>query len=130
MRKFLMLAAVAGSAVAPASALATSAPRILATSSVSTKRIAHALKDYVSLGAVVRFDRALTASEQRRFGLIATRWPFRHRLDPGAVLPDRLFGGTSLGRIGATARHCYLAEVATLRAWHTAKPGIALRVAL
>lgn len=94
------------------------------------KQVAKGGERFYAFGAVVRFDRALTAAEQRRTGLIATQWIFRAHLAPGRALPDPLFGGTGLGRVGARGKHCYLAEVATVRAWHAVRLGGAWRVAL
>jgi hypothetical protein len=115
-------------ALLPASAMAarSAPPQIVATSALTT----NVQDGTYSFGAVVRFDRALTRSEQRRFGLIATPWASRARLRTGARLPDALHGGTSLGHIGAKAKHCYLGEVATLRAVHKVRNGGAWRLAL
>jgi hypothetical protein len=132
MGKHLFRAVVLASAalaITPA-AHAAAPPRIVKTSSLSATRIDRGSQDYYAIGAVVRFDRDLTSSEQQRYGLITTQWTFRDHLNVGRRVPDALFGGISLGRIGTKGRHCYVAEVATFRAWHTVKPGGSWRLAL
>jgi hypothetical protein len=106
-------------------------PRIVDASNIAANRITPKSGDaYYSLSAVVRLSRALTASERAHFGLIASTWATRTHLAPGARLPDALFGGTSLGRVGRPSAHCYLAEVAQLAAHKTVKPGQSWRLAL
>jgi hypothetical protein len=58
----------------------------------------------------VRLRQALTDRQRRTYGLLAG--PL---LRAGQAVPDELFGGTTLGRIGDKGRHCYAAEVAQLR---------------
>ena len=54
---------------------------------------------HASLGAVVRLERQLTDRQRRVYGLVAGP-----TLRAGQTVPDALFGGTSLGRIGFMAR--------------------------
>jgi hypothetical protein len=110
---------------------AKSPPRVLKASTIAAKRIEpKSGQTYYSLSAVVKLDRTLTAADRRRLGLIASTWATRANLDPGTTLPDALFGGTSLGRVGRPAAHCYIAEVAQLHAHRTVKPGLSWRIAL
>jgi hypothetical protein len=124
--------AITGVVLAGASSAGAQAPpRIVKASSIAAKRITpKGGAAYYSLGAVVRLDRSLTVAERRHFGLIASTWATRRNLDPGAKLPDALFGGTGLGRIGRPAAHCYLAEVAQLNAHRSVRPGRSWRIAL
>jgi hypothetical protein len=121
-------------ALALASATTASAqtpPRVLKASNIAAKRITpKSGQPYYSLSAVVKLDRSLTAADRRGLGLIASTWATRARLDPGTTLPDALFGGTSLGRVGRPAGHCYIAEIAHLHAHKTVKPGLSWRIAL
>jgi hypothetical protein len=127
---FVVSIAALALASAPAAG-AQSPPRVLKASTIAAKRIEpKSGQPYYSLSAVVRLDRTLTATDRRRLGLIASTWATRANLDPGTTLPDALFGGTSLGRVGRPAAHCYIAEVAQLHAHKTVKPGLSWRIAL
>ncbi len=50
------------------------------------------------------------------------------RCAPARAVPDALFGGTSLGRIGDKDRHCYATEVAQLRRHATVHDGARWRI--
>jgi hypothetical protein len=117
-------------ASAPAAG-AQSPPRVLKASTIAAKRIEpKSGEPYYSLSAVVKLNRALTTADRRRLGLLAGTWATRANIDSGTTLPDALFGGTSLGRVGRRSAHCYIAEVAQLHAHRTVKPGLSWRIAL
>ena len=78
---------------------------------------------HASLGAVVRLERQLTDRRRRVYGLVAGP-----TLRAGQAVPDALFGGTSLGRIGDKDRHCYATEVAQLRRHATVHDGARWRI--
>ena len=87
----------------PLLAAATVAPPKLAAGPSLTVR---ATPQSVSIGAVVRLDRPFAdRAEQRRYALVAAP-----RLHTGQRLPDRLFGGTSLGRLRNRPGAWYAAE--------------------
>ena len=109
----LFTALVVGALAAlPASAATPSdgAPRFAAAPAVSFQIVADRNGHFASLGAVVRLRHALTERQRRTYGLLSG--PL---LRAGQAVPDELFGGTTLGRIGIKGRHCYAAEVAQLR---------------
>lgn len=128
----MIVASISAMALATATtAVAQTAPRIVKASTIGAKRITPKSGDpYYSLGAVVKLDRSLTADERRRLGLVASPGATRANLDLGTTLPDELFGGTSLGRVGRPAAHCYIAEIAQLHAHKTIKPRLSWRIAL
>ena len=65
----------------------------------------------VSVGVHVRLDRRFADSaEQRRYAVVAAP-----HLQTGQRLPQELFGGTSLGRIGHREAPWYAAEALQLR---------------
>jgi hypothetical protein len=108
-------------------------PRILKVSSVDATRVVPKKgSPYFSLSAVVKLNRSLTSADRQGggFGLIGSLWATRRNLDRGTQLPDELFGGTSLGRVGRAGAHCYRAEVAQLNAHRTVRPGRPWRIAL
>jgi hypothetical protein len=132
MSPLALAASIAALALASAAtASAQTPPLVLKASNIAAKLITpESGRPYYSLSAVVRLDRSLTAADRRGLGLIASRWATRAGLDPGTTLPDALFGGTSLGRVGRQAAHCYIAEIAQLHAHRTVKPGQSWRIAL
>ena len=113
-RSALIAAALVALAVPAGAQAATDAPGLV-KGQLTAKRITTAQGSFVSFGAVVRLDRALPAKGRSQLGLITAPRSDRKQIANGAALPDNLFGGTSLGRIGAAARHCYVAEVAQVR---------------
>jgi hypothetical protein len=111
----LIAIALAAAALVPAAAHAATAPPHLVGGKLTAKRITTPQGTFVSFGAVVRLDRGVTTRERSHIGLITAPWNHREQVADGAALPDNLFGGTSLGRIGSPGRHCYVAEVAEVR---------------
>ena len=112
--------------VAPAAGAGGSpqgAPRLARTPTVSLAILADSKGHYASLAAVVRLERQITDRQRRVYGLVAG--PV---LRAGQAVPDALFGGTSLGRIGDKDRHCYAAEVAQLRRHPTVRDGAQWRI--
>jgi hypothetical protein len=109
-----------GGAAVPSDA----APQFATDPAVSFQIIADRKSHFVSLGAVVRLRHALTERQRRSFGLIAGT-----RLRVGQSVPDELFGGTTLGRLGTKGRNCYAAEVAQLRRHASVHAGDVWRVA-
>jgi len=108
-------------------------PRIVKVSSVDAVRVVPKTgTPYYSLSAVVRLDRSLTEADRRGggLGLIGSFWATRDHLDQGTKLPDELFGGTTLGRVGRVSAHCYRAEVAQLNPHTNVRPGRSWRIAL
>ena len=99
------------------------APRLARTPIVSLSIIADHQGHYASLGAVVRLERQLTDRQRRVYGLVAG--PI---LRAGQTVPDALFGGMTLGRIGDKDRHCYATEVAQLRRHETVRDGARWRL--
>ena len=115
IRKSLIAVALAATAAAPVTARAQqAAPRLLG-GQLTAKRITTPQGAFVSFGAVVRLSRGITTRERSHIGLITAPWSHREQVANGAALPDNLFGGTSLGRIGRAQRHCYVAEVAQVQ---------------
>jgi hypothetical protein len=119
----IMLALAALPAAAAAALARDGAPRFAAGPAVSFQVSVDRKGHFVSLGAVVRLRSALTEHQRRTYGLLAG--PL---LRPGQPVPDELFGGTTLGRIGANGRHCYAAEVAQLRRHAVVHSGAVWRV--
>jgi hypothetical protein len=119
-----------GIAASPATAARAVPPTILQVSSINAIANGEGAEMYYSLGATVRFDRAITPAEQRSFGLITTSWTWRARLAPGTKLPQRLYGGTGVGRVGKAGRHCYRAELAGFRQLRSVTDGGSWIVAL
>jgi hypothetical protein len=78
---------------------------------------------YVTLGAVVRLDRAMTSARRRKYSLVASP-----TLRTGQSVPAALFGGASLGRIGLTSRRCYSAEVSQLKRRSSVRSGAKWRL--
>jgi hypothetical protein len=99
------------------------APKLARTPTVSLAIIADRQGHHASLAAVVRLKRQLTDRQRRVYGLVAGP-----ALRAGQAVPDALFGGTSLGRIGDKDRHCYAAEVAQLRRHTTVRNGAQWRI--
>lgn len=71
----------------------------------------------------MRLERQLTDRQRRVYGLLAGP-----TLRAGQAVPDELFGGTALGRIGDKDRHCYATEVAQLRRHATVRDGARWRI--
>jgi len=91
-----------------AGAQATPQASIVGTPSVrSSLRTSATGARYVSLQVVLRLDRSHAPS--RRTTVAAPT------LRAGQQLPDALFGGRTLRRIGRATRHCFVGEVAQLR---------------
>jgi hypothetical protein len=128
MKATSTILALAALAALPASSGAAipsdAAPQFAADPGVSFQIIVDRKGHFVSLGAVVRLRHALTERQRRTFGLIAGT-----RLRAGQSVPDELFGGTTLGRLGTKGRHCYAAEVAQLRRHASVHTGDIWRVA-
>ena len=118
MTALAMLAPAAGAGGSP-----NGAPKLARTPTVSLAIIADRQGHHASLAAVVRLERQLTDRQRRVYGLVAG--PV---LRAGQAVPDELFGGTSLGRIGDKDRHCYAAEVAQLRRHTTVRDGARWRI--
>jgi len=113
------LPASAGAAVAP-----DAAPQFAAAPAASFQIIVDGKGHFASIGAVVRLRHELTDHQRRTFGLIAGT-----RLRAGQSVPDQLFGGTTLGRLGTKGRNCYAAEVAQLRRHASVRSGDVWRLA-
>jgi hypothetical protein len=94
-RALIAVALASTAAAVPAAAQAEPAPPRLIGGQLTAKRI--------------------TTRERSHIALITAPWDHREQVADGAALPDNLFGGTSLGRIGTASRHCYVAEVAQVR---------------
>jgi hypothetical protein len=124
----LALVALAALGALPASGGAATAtdpaPQFAADPGVSFQMVVDRKGHFISLGAVVRLRHAITEHQRRSFGLIAGT-----RLRAGQQVPDELFGGTTLGRLGPKGRHCYAAEVAQLRRHASVHTGDVWRVA-
>jgi hypothetical protein len=116
---FVAVPATGGAAV-PSDA----APQFAAAPAVSFQIVVDRKGHFASLGAVVRLRHELTEHQRRSFGLIAGT-----RLRAGQSVPDELFGGTTLGRLGTKGRNCYAAEVAQLRRHASVHSGDVWRVA-
>lgn len=116
---------VAGALALPATAAAPT-PRLVAAELTALR----SSDGDVGLRAVVRLDRAPAPAQRRGLGLLAAGGPAPRQVANGAALPDALFGGTSLGRIGVAGRHCYVAEVAQLRAHRSVTLGTPWRLVL
>jgi hypothetical protein len=126
-----LVTALVAALPATAAQAAQSPLHIVRASEVSGKRIVQKNGNaYYSFSAVVRFDRALTSSERSRYGLISGTWATRTNYAAGTKLPDALFGGTTLGRVGRKSAHCYFAEIAQLHSRRTFKPAQSWVVAL
>lgn len=123
-----VLAALALTAVAAAPASAA-APHLVG-GRLTAKRITTPHGPFVSFGAVVRLDRDVTTRERSHIGLVTAPWNHRGQVASGAALPDNLFGGTSLGRIGSPGRHCYVAEVAQVTSHTGVRFGSTWRLAI
>jgi hypothetical protein len=122
------VAALAAAAVVPAAHAQSSAPPRLVGAPTVTFAIAHNADQgrFVSVGALVRLDRRFrTTAEQHRYTVVAAP-----RLVSGQVLPDRLFGGTALGRYAPRAGAWYAGEAAQLRKRRIAHAGDRWQVAL
>jgi hypothetical protein len=124
----LVTVAVLAAAALPASAAAAPAadppPRLAAKPAVSFQIIADGKGHFVSFGAVVRLRHKLSDHQRRTFALVAGT-----RLRSGQAVPDELFGGTTLGRVGTAGRNCYAGEVAQLRRHASVHSGDVWRVA-
>jgi hypothetical protein len=118
------LAALALPASGTAAVPRDAAPQLAAAPGVSFQILVDRKGRYVSFGAVVRLRHKLTEHQRRTFGLIAGT-----RLRAGQPVPDELFGGTTLGRLGTKGRNCYAAEVAQLRRHTSVHAGDVWRVA-
>jgi hypothetical protein len=106
----LCAAAAALPAAAGAAPASDPPPGLAAKPAVSFQVVVDDKGHFVSLGGVVRLRHKLTDHQRRTFALVAGA-----RLRTGQAVPDELFGGTSLGRIGSAGRNCYAAEVGQLR---------------
>jgi hypothetical protein len=129
MKTISSLLVLGALATLPASAIAAvpaeAAPQFAAAPAVSFQIIVDSSKGhFASLGAVVRLRHKLTEHQRRTFGLIAGT-----RLRAGQSVPDELFGGTTLGRLGTKGSNCYAAEVAQLRRHAGVHSGDVWRVA-
>jgi hypothetical protein len=111
----LVVGSIAGAtafvALAGAGGAATTSPPKFTKTPVLTY---HSSKDrkgrYITVGAFVRLDRALSGSLRRKYFLIASP-----SLKAGQKIPDELFGGGALGALGKKSRHCYAADVSLLK---------------
>jgi hypothetical protein len=111
LRKVVALA-IAFAAVAPAAHAATPPPRLVGAPTVSYAVSSNTSNGrFVTIGAVVRLDRAFRSSaELHRYTLVAGT-----RQRSGQVLPDETFGGLSLGRLARRPGAWYAAEAVQLR---------------
>jgi hypothetical protein len=127
-RSVVAALALAAFGVLPAATVAApaagGAPQLAAKPAVSFQVIVDDKGHFVSLGGVVRLRHKLTDHQRRTFALIAGT-----RLRSGQAVPDELFGGTTLGRIGSVGRNCYAAEVSQLRRHASVHSGAVWRVA-
>ena len=111
----LVVGSIAGvtafAALAGAGGAATTSPPKFTKTPVLTY---HTSKDrkgrYITVGAFVRLDRAITDKVRRKFFLVASP-----TLKAGQKLPAELFGGGSLGALGKKSRHCYAAKASLLK---------------
>lgn len=128
-RPAIIAAALIVLAVPAGAHAATDAPRLV-RGELTAKRISTPKGAFVAFGAVVKLDRALTGPTRSRWGLITAPWSVRKQVADAAHLPDNLFGGTSLGRIGSPSRHCYVAEVAQVTNHTSVRFGSTWRLAV
>ena len=127
LRLALALVAVA---IVPGAAHAATPPPHLVGGKLTAKRVTTPQGAFVSFGAVVRLSRGITTRERSHLALITAPWSHREQVAGGATLPDNLFGGTSLGRIGSPERHCYVAEVAQVQNHTSVRAGSTWRLAV
>ena len=105
-----------------AAALATAAFHLVGTPHATAQVVDGA----VSVGVHVRLDRQFASrAEQGRYAVVAAP-----HLKTGQKLPQRLFGGTSLGRIGGASAPWYAAEALQLRKRAGVADGARWQVAL
>jgi hypothetical protein len=125
--RFALLALLATLAVAPVAQAAAAPPRIVGTPTVTAASVSSTGNGrFVSLGATVRLDRPFAnATEQHRYALVAAP-----RLRAGERLPDALFGGSVLGRLGRRPGAWYTGEVAQLALHRAVRSGARWQVAL
>jgi hypothetical protein len=128
-RPAIIAAALIALAVPAGAHAATDAPSLV-RGQITAKRISTPKGAFVAFGAVVKLDRELTGPTRSRFGLITAPWSVRKQIADGVHLPDNLFGGTSLGRIGKASRHCYVAEVAQVTNHTSVRFGSTWKVAV
>jgi hypothetical protein len=121
------LVAAAAAALAPAAGAATAPPRLSGPPTL-TYVIAHDTDSgrFVSIGATVHLDRRFAGTaEQHRYTVVAAPHLVR-----GQALPDRLFGGTVLGRYGARGGAWYFGEAVQLHQRRSVRAGDRWQVAL
>jgi hypothetical protein len=121
------VAALAAAALAPAAGAAPAPPR-LSGPPMLTYVIAHDTDNgrFVSVGALVHLDRRFASTaEQHRYTVVAAP-----HLVPGQALPDRLFGGTVLGRYARRDGAWYFGEAAQLHQRRSVRAGDRWQVAL
>jgi hypothetical protein len=92
--------------------------RLVGTPAVHYTWIERGGARFASFAAVVKLNRALTRAEQRRGRYSLVVAPGLRR---SQELPDELFGGGSLGRIGNRG-HCYSAEPSQLASRPAPRP--------
>ena len=123
----LAFVALAAAQLAPAAGAATAPPRLSGPPTL-TYVIAHDTDNgrFVSVGALVHLDRRFTSTaEQHRYTVVAAPHLVR-----GQALPDRLFGGTVLGRYAPRGGAWYAGEAAQLHQRRSARAGDRWQVAL
>jgi hypothetical protein len=119
---------LAAAAVAPAAHAQSSAPPRLTGAPTVSFVIAHTTDQgrFVSVGTLVHLDRRFrNTAEQHRYSVVAAP-----RLVSGQVLPDRLFGGTVLGRYAPRPGAWYVGEAVQLHKHRIAHAGDRWQVAL
>ena len=119
--------ALAAAALAPAAGAAAAPPRLSGPPTL-TFVVAHDTDNsrFVSVGALVHLDRRFASTaEQHRYTLVAAPHLVR-----GQALPDRLFGGTVLGRYAPRGGAWYAGEAAQLHQRRSACAGDRWQVAL
>ncbi len=88
-------------------ATVASPPLLVGTPSVTYAVSKDRDGSFVTVGTVFRTDRALDRAQYAALAAPA--------LKAGLRVPDELFGGTTAGRVGRAAGHCYAAEAIQLK---------------
>jgi hypothetical protein len=101
-------------------------PHLVATPKATYNELSDAHGTFVSIGVKVRLDhRFADGAEQHRYAVVAAP-----HLERGQRLGDRLFGGTSLGRLDGRSGAWYVAEAIQLQRRKRVAEGARWQVAL
>jgi hypothetical protein len=101
-------------------------PHLIDTPRTTYSELSDAHGPFVSIGVKVRLDRRFAdGAEQRRYAVVAAP-----HLERGQRLGDRLFGGTSLGRLAGRSGVWFTAEAIQLRRRKSVPDGARWQVAL